>query len=149
MVPIRLQGWYYLAGGLWPLVHFRSFEAVAGPKPDRFQTEVTSVLFSAIGTALLVGARGSTLPPAVRALAVASALGTAYTDLKHRRQVRVIFQLEAALELTFAAAAVTAVRSPRRAGNIDRSAPTGPADFHVDAGRCAQQSEQRRPGPEC
>jgi hypothetical protein len=123
MLLIRLQGWYYLAGGLWPLVHFRSFEAVAGPKPDRFQTEVTSILFAAIGAALLLGARGSTLPPAVRALAVASALGTAYTDLKHRRQVRVIFQPEAALELTFAAAAAAAaVRPPRRARKIDRTA---------------------------
>ena len=113
MLLTRLQGWYYLVGGLWPLVRFRSFEAVAGPKPDRFQTEVTSILFAAIGTALLVGTRGRTLQPAVSTLAVASALGTAYLDLKHRRQVRVIFQPEAALELAFAAAAAAgAVRSP-------------------------------------
>ena len=115
MLLIRVQGWYYLAGGLWPLVHFRSFEAVAGPKPDRFQTEVTSILFAAIGTALLVGARGSTLQPAVRALAVASGLGTAYTNVKHRRQVRVIFQPEAALELAFAATAAAGAGRSRAA----------------------------------
>jgi hypothetical protein len=32
MLLIPLQRWYYPAGGLWPLVHLRSFEAVAAPK---------------------------------------------------------------------------------------------------------------------
>jgi hypothetical protein len=111
MLLTRLQGSYYLLGGLWPLAHFPSFEAVAGPKPDRFQTEVTSILFAAIGAALLVGARDNKLEPSVRTLAVASALGTAYLDLKHRRQLRAIFQPEAALELAFAAAAVVGGRA--------------------------------------
>jgi hypothetical protein len=114
MMLIRVQGWYYLLGGLWPLAHFRSFAAVAGPKPDRFQTEVTSVLFGAIGAALLVGVRDDKLHPAVHTLAVGSALGTAYADLKHRRRLRAIFQPEAALELAFATAAVVSgVRSGR------------------------------------
>lgn len=49
----RLRGGYYLAGGLWPLIHFRSFEDVTGPKPDRIVTEIAPALYVAIGTSLL------------------------------------------------------------------------------------------------
>jgi hypothetical protein len=31
---LALQALYYLATGLWPLVHLPSFEAVTGPKTD-------------------------------------------------------------------------------------------------------------------
>ena len=41
----RIQGGYYLLGGLWRLLHARSFEHVAGPKPDQFQTDVTRLRF--------------------------------------------------------------------------------------------------------
>jgi hypothetical protein len=108
---VRAQGWYYLLGGLWPLVHFRSFEAVAGPKPDRFQTEVTSVLFTAVGAALLAGSRAARPARPVRLLAAATALGTAYVDLRHRRALRDLFRAEALLELAFATGAVRATES--------------------------------------
>jgi hypothetical protein len=107
MIPvIRAQGCYYLIGGLWPLIRYRSFEAVVGTKPDRFQTEVTSVLFVAIGSALLAGTRRRDLSAPIRVLSVVSALGTAGVDLCHRHKLRWIFRGEAALELTFAATAL-------------------------------------------
>jgi len=117
----RLQGWYYLGGGLWPLLHFRSFEAVAGRKPDRFQTEVTSILFAAAGATLLAGTRGGRLPPAVRVLALSSALGTAYADLRHRRRLRAIFRAEAALELLFATSAALDIVHSSSAGRTRTS----------------------------
>jgi hypothetical protein len=109
---VRLQGWYYLLGGLWPLVHFRSFEAVAGPKPDRFQTEVTSALFVAAGVTLLAGTAEPPLHRPVRVLAAACAIGTAFVDWRHRHHIRSFFRAEAALEGAFAVAATAGRSTP-------------------------------------
>lgn len=99
---IRIQGWYYLLGGLWRFVHRRSFEAVSGPKPDQFQTDVAAALFVAIGTGLLASP--------TRALAASTGASVALVDLKYRPTIRSIFLVEAALELGFVAAAL---RRPR------------------------------------
>ena len=92
----RLQGGYYLLGGLWPLVNFRSFEAVTGPKPDRFVTEVASALYVAIGTSLVAAGRRPARQ--LRVLALLTALASAGFDLRHRPAVRPIYTAEAALE---------------------------------------------------
>ena len=110
----RAQGWYYLLGGLWSLVHFRSFQLVAGPKPDRFQTEVTSGLFVAIGAALLSPPRDLPPPRSVLVLSAASALATSYVDLRHRRDIRGLFCVEAAVEAGFAVAALRSLVRTRR-----------------------------------
>lgn len=96
-----LQAWYYLLGGVWPLVHFRSFEAVTGPKPDRFQTEVAGVLFAAAGAALLRADRTQQGEQVARLLAATSAAGTALLDWRYRKDLRPLFRLEAALEVGF------------------------------------------------
>lgn len=101
---MRLQGGYYLVGGLWPLVHFRSFEAASGPKPDRFVTEVASALYVAIGTALVAG--GHRPPPHLRALALLAAAASAGLDLRHRPALRPVYVAEAAVEGLLIAASV-------------------------------------------
>lgn len=129
----RAQGWYYLLGGVWPLVHLPSFERVAGRKPDRFQTEVASVLFAAAGAALLAGAASPT--PATRVLSGTSAIGVAALDWRYRRQLRPIFRVEAALEVALAAAAL-------------RGPGTDPTSARVSrAGRGRRPRRPRRPGP--
>lgn len=105
LIVARAQAWYYLVGGLWRLVHPISFEAVAGPKPDQFQTDATAALFMATGAALLVGTRTTEPEPSTRTLAIAAGTVVACIDVKHRRDIRALFQAEAALELAFAAAA--------------------------------------------
>ena len=97
---MRAQGWYYLLGGVWPLVHFPSFVRVAGPNPERFQTEVASVLFAAVGAALLAG--GEVPTRATRTLSTMTAIGVAALDWRYRAQLRAIFRVEAALEMAFA-----------------------------------------------
>lgn len=109
------QALYYLLGGLWPFVHFRSFQAVAGPKPDRFQTEVTAALFAATGAALLAARDPEPgAATAARLLAAGAACGVAVVDWRHRKVIRPLFRAEAALEVAFAVAAV--VRSGSRRG---------------------------------
>lgn len=98
----RAQGWYYFIGGLWPFLHWKSFTAVAGPKPDRFQTEITAALFSAIGLALLTTDDDE--------LAAASALGCIALDRRFAGIIRPVFQADAALNTAFLVAALRRLR---------------------------------------
>jgi hypothetical protein len=49
---IAFQAAYYLATGLWPLVHLPSFEAVTGPKTDDWLVHMVGLLAAVIGAAL-------------------------------------------------------------------------------------------------
>jgi uncharacterized membrane protein HdeD (DUF308 family) len=55
----RLQGAYYLATGLWPLIHMTSFEALSGRKRDRWLVRTVGLLAAAIGLTLLSRPRES------------------------------------------------------------------------------------------
>jgi hypothetical protein len=45
----RIHGGLNLVGGLWPLLHMRSFEAVLGPKTDRWLVNTVAGLMIAAG----------------------------------------------------------------------------------------------------
>jgi hypothetical protein len=109
----RIQGGYYLLGGLWRLLHPRSFERAAGPKPDQFQTDVTAALFAAAGVALIAGTVKGAPQGSARVLAISAPVAVAAIDLRHRRQIRGLFRVEAALEIAFAAAAAVLSWRPR------------------------------------
>lgn len=114
--PLRAQGWYYLIGGLWPLLHWCSFVRVAGPKPDRFQTEVAGVLFAATGAALLADSAAGSPSTAARVLGAAAGSGVALAEFRFRRSLRAIFRADAVLNAGFAAAAARPdARRPRDA----------------------------------
>jgi hypothetical protein len=49
----RFQGAYYLATGLWPIVHYRSFELLSGHKRERWLVRTVGLLAAAIGLTLL------------------------------------------------------------------------------------------------
>src|SRR5215217_2358528 len=75
------QGSFYLVTGIWPLVSIRSFEAVTGPKADRWLVKTAGVLIMAIGAALTLAGRRKSVTPEMRLLAVGSALGLIGIDL--------------------------------------------------------------------
>ena len=50
------QGIFYVASGLWPVVHLRSFEAVTGKKHDGWLAQTVGGLIAAVGASLVVGA---------------------------------------------------------------------------------------------
>src|SRR4051812_7497179 len=54
-----VQGSYYLAAGLWPLLNMRSFERVTGPKLERWLVKTVGLLLGVAGTALIVGSRAN------------------------------------------------------------------------------------------
>jgi hypothetical protein len=87
------QGITYVATGLWPLVHLRSFEAVTGRKREKWLVKTVGVLVTVIGATLLVGARRRAGERTTRVLGVTSAAALAGVAM---------YFADAALELAFA-----------------------------------------------
>jgi hypothetical protein len=100
-----MQGLYYVATGLWPLVSMRTFERVTGPKADDWLVKTVGVLVTVIGGVLVVaGARGSRAPE-VALLGAGSALGLAGIDAVYSLKgvIAPIYLADAALEVGLAA----------------------------------------------
>jgi hypothetical protein len=76
-----LQGAFYLATGLWPLIDIDSFQQVTGPKTDLWLVRTVGVLVTIIGVVLISAARHRRVAGEVRLLAVGSALGLAAIDI--------------------------------------------------------------------
>jgi ethanolamine utilization microcompartment shell protein EutL len=99
-----VQGGYYLATGLWPLIHLRSFLAVSGDKTDRWLVRSYGALTAAIGIALLARESGSVLGPSA-----AIAIGAPEAWYVARRRIRPVYAVDAAVQAAF----VVARRRPR------------------------------------
>lgn len=100
----KIQGQFYLATGLWPLLHRRSFEAVTGPKKDWWLVQTVGVLVTAIGSSLLAASRKEKPDSNIAILAVGSALGLAGIDAVHvaRKTIGLIYLADMAAELLLA-----------------------------------------------
>jgi hypothetical protein len=100
------QGAFFIAAGLWPIVHLRSFEAVTGPKRERWLVKTVGALLAVAGTALAVaGRRRPELETAVLGAGTAIALGA--MDVWYagrRRRISSVYLADAALELGIAGA---------------------------------------------
>jgi hypothetical protein len=85
-----LQGVYYLATGVWPILNVESFQAVTGGKTDHLITGresdhwmimTVAVLVTAIGLALLVAAIRRSRATEMIVLAVACCIGLIAIDV--------------------------------------------------------------------
>src|SRR3954468_1606822 len=76
-----VQGLFYLATGLWPLVHIESFLAVTGPKTDLWLVYTVGVLIAVVGLVLLSAARAGRLTRDLVLLAAGCALALAGIDV--------------------------------------------------------------------
>ena len=74
------QGIFYVATGLWPILHIRSFEAVTGRKRDKWLVKTTGGLIAAVGLALIAGSRERPTR-ALHWLGVGSALALGAADV--------------------------------------------------------------------
>jgi hypothetical protein len=98
----RTQAAFYLGTGIWPLVHRRSFERVTGPKVDFWLVETVGITVASIGLGLAHALRrGRPVPPELRTVAIAAAVGLAAVDAVHvaRRRISPVYLLDAAAEL--------------------------------------------------
>lgn len=121
-----LQGLYYLATGVWPLVSIETFQMVTGPKTDHLPTGRESdhwlvmtvgALVTAVALALLVAAWRRRNPPEVGVLAIGCAAALAAIDIIYvaREVIRPIYLADAAIEIILIGAwAVALARTARR-----------------------------------
>lgn len=109
--PVALaQGTFFVATGAWPLLHMPSFEALTGPKIDRWLVKTVGVLVTVTGAAIASAGLRRRITPETRLLAMASSLGLAAIDVAYARRRRIsrVYLLDAAAEAGLVAAWLTA-----------------------------------------
>jgi hypothetical protein len=96
----RLQGGYYLATGLWPLIHMKSFVAVTGPKRDLWLVRTVGILVSCIGGHLLQSAKNESSAADAKSLAVSSAAGLGAIDTWYtaKGEISPVYLMDTAVE---------------------------------------------------
>ena len=106
------QGVFYLLTGVWPLVSIRSFEAITGPKTDRWLVKTAGVLITAVGAGLTLAGRRGRVTPEVATIAVGSAAGLTAIDLVYvsRGRISPVYLLDAVAEVGLIAAWAVAWR---------------------------------------
>lgn len=98
MRPPVLQGVYFLLTGIWPLVSMRTFEAVTGPKVDKWLVKTAGVLIAVIGASLLADARRPSRGSRVLGIGSAAALGGVDVVYSLRGRISKIYLADAVLE---------------------------------------------------
>jgi hypothetical protein len=99
-----IQGLFYLATGIWPLLDIVSFQLVTGPKTDLWLVRTVGVLVAVVGGVLLLGHRNRRLTDELIVLAMGSALGLAAIDLFYSLAGRIstVYLADAAAEIGLA-----------------------------------------------
>ncbi|HEY0017805.1 MAG TPA: hypothetical protein VGC13_15940 [Longimicrobium sp.] len=95
------QGAFYLATGVWPLLHMGSFEAVTGEKTDDWLVETVGALIAVSGAAMLMAGLRRRVTPEIALLAAGSAGALAAIDVIYtaRRVIRPVYLADAAVEV--------------------------------------------------
>ena len=91
---------YYLASGLWPLVHMPSFIKVTGEKVDLWLVRTVGMLVYVIGFFLFLTLIQNEITGSVKLLAVGCALGLTFIDIYyvHKKIISRVYYGDAALE---------------------------------------------------
>jgi len=121
---LTFQSAYYILTGLWPLVHFASFELVTGPKTDDWLVRMVGLLVVLIGMTLAVAVkRGATQRLEIFVLAAGATLAFSFIEIWYAVSGRIsrIYLADAALELGLLAALV--LTRGRQANNSETAEP--------------------------
>lgn len=99
-----LQGVYFAATGVWPLVHLESFLAVTGPKTDLWLVQTVGALLAVVGVVLFLAACRCEvrLETVVLGAGTAIVLGAVDVAFTLRDVIPPIYLGDAAVEATFA-----------------------------------------------
>ena len=101
-----VQGVYFATTGIWPLLHYRSFEKVTGPKQDDWLVKTVGLMIASIGASLILASSHNTQNDESRFLGLSSALGLIGVDLCYSATGRIskIYALDAIVESVLVAA---------------------------------------------
>jgi hypothetical protein len=99
-----IEAAYFIATGLWPLVHRASFERVTGGKKDFWLVRTVGGLAAATGLAMGVAAVRGSKPPETAVLALATGSVFAVADVRAARTESHIYLADALLQAAFAPA---------------------------------------------
>lgn len=116
------QGAFNVVGGLWPLLHRRSFEWVFGPKTDEWLQTTTGGLLVAAGVAQLAVAPTAQGRADARRVGLGTALTLLAVDLIYvpKGRIRPTYLLDAAMQSGWIAAWA---RTGRRSSTSGRRLP--------------------------
>jgi hypothetical protein len=94
------QGAYFLATGIWPLVHMRSFLRVTGPKRDLWLVRTVGALIAVTGATMLSAAQRGRVTGEIAFLGAgtAAALGAVDTIYTSRGRIPPVYLLDALAE---------------------------------------------------
>jgi hypothetical protein len=97
----RAHGVANLVGGLWPLLHLRSFESVFGPKTDRWLVKTVAGLLVVNGLSQLAASSSADSIPHARRLGMGTAAVLAAIDLVYVPAGRIskMYLVDAAFEV--------------------------------------------------
>jgi len=106
---LKAQGTYYVASGLWAVVDRQGFERVTGRKTDYWLVRTVGLLATAIGLALLTGARDGRPSSQTRVLGVAAGASFTVIDVVYVAKGRIspIYLGDAAFHGLLAGCALT------------------------------------------
>jgi hypothetical protein len=126
MIPSKLaaaHGVFNLVFGAWPLLHYRSFEAVTGPKAEPWLVKTVGGLMISAGYAQTRSARTDDGLAAARRIGIGSAATFAAVDILTAGSGRIsrIYLLDAVVELGWLAAWMASACLGRRGTGRRRS----------------------------
>lgn len=100
------HGAFNVVGGLWPLVHLRSFEWVFGPKADDWLQMTTGGLLAGAGLTQLAAVADPGGPKHARRIGLVTAATLLAVDLVYvpKGRLRPTYLLDAAMEAAWIAA---------------------------------------------
>jgi hypothetical protein len=85
----QAQGLFYLASGVWPLIHMRSFELVLGRKEEHWLVHTVSGLLIASGVSQLRTESAPAAISAARRTGLGTATSLALIDLRYAATGRI------------------------------------------------------------
>ncbi|HLM67943.1 MAG TPA: hypothetical protein VK358_10460 [Longimicrobium sp.] len=94
------QGAFYVATGLWPILHMRSFEAVTGEKTDDWLVKTVGAMIAVAGVTMAVAGLRRRVTPEIALLAAGSAAALATVDVVYTQKdvIRNVYLLDAVVE---------------------------------------------------
>jgi hypothetical protein len=106
------HGVFYLITGVWPLVSMRTFEAVSGPKVDKWLVKTTGLLIAVIGATLLRASRKQHPGREIQILGIGTAASLAGVDFTYVAKGRIapVYLFDAIAELGLAIGWAATVR---------------------------------------